>query len=771
MAAVKAGEHVVQMFPDILNRDAFYNREHPTLDPSSLAYIEYWRKEKKRCIEGWWVQEEAGHWRWMNPTLYHYINHCEILIVDEENNARYYSLPDLCDTEFIITNYMTACFGFSGFTDDLIYTCNELVKKYNDAKRGEEDAYGRAIKITALDQRRLDKDPYVKKADGTFKEYIEPYEYLKLHHDRPMGYHLYGNVPQNAFCFTARSSGKSYITASEAVREYSFDGLKYYDNTLFPTPKKIVGEVMVGASDPTKTDELTMKIAHMLTNYKGAYEGKDRAVPSPFSKNSKGSLTTGSTYQHIYKKKVKGQWTTAGSKSVIYTVNYGSDVNAGASKRLSKQFVDEVGLIPDADEAHGVSKYSKQGGGSKYGVTVYTGTGGQVLKIEASKKMFYNPAQYDIYSIEDVWENKGRIGLFIPGYYSLRHHKDENGNTRLLEALEEVLGEREKLASFVDPLPLIQEKMYMPLKPSEMFYSIADNILPGALALERINELEEDKLWEKCASIGRFGWGDVKKRTAVWEEVPDLRKNVILDLSLERYKDKTGAFVIYQHPLEGLEKYVHKVVYDPYRKDGKGESYASILVYVGIPRGGQGMSDTLVGEYIGRPVTVDEAHTIAIQAAMYFNAKILVERNVVGFIKWAKDNQYVHLLQEEPYEAINEGVKNRKKTFQYGVEMTAPLKVHALQLLRKWMLEPRKRDDEGKVLKTSIGIQYSLRLLNETANFGEGNFDHISAMLLLMLWIDQDGKQTREEKTEERVEDFEKFFKERSSSYYNPLLR
>ena len=772
----------VKMFPDIINRNVFYNRNHPKLDPRTSEYILYWRQEKRRCIEGYWAEEAPNHWRWMNPTLYFYINHDEILLVDPENNSRYHAPPSLDDNEWVVTNYLTAAFGFSGFTGDEKTTCHELVGKYYAAQNDESDHYGRKIRFTKADEVNLAKIPYLHKPDGSLKEYMEPFEYLKLSHEKPKGYHLYANSPRNAMIFTARSNGKSYILASDAKREFTFGGDKYYDNPEFPAKMKpdgspIIrpGEIMVGGPDPSKTLELCAKIEHGLDNLKGEFDDGEVLYPAPFFKKRVGSFIVGGTIKASYQKKIKGQWKTIKDGSFIQIVNYGTDLNAGASKRLTKQYVDEVGLLEGADEMHGVSKFSKAGGGVKFGSTIYAGTGGDLTKIDSSKKLFYSPHIYDIYTIQDYWENKGRIGLFMPGYYSLRQYKDDNGNTIYDAAIAEVMEERERLAASPDPLPLIQEKMFMPLVPSEMFYSIQDNIFTAAYAIERINELEEDNSWEIEASVGKLDYIDNKGSGVVWSEVPAYRKRVITDLMLDKYAEKEGAIVIYEHPNpdELEQKNLYKVVYDPYAKDGKGESYASVIVYKGIPNGtpsGRKL-DTIVGEYLGRPTTTEEAHTIAVKMALYFQTKVLFEDNTPGFKKWCVDNKFFHLLQAEPWDAVNDGhTGKRTRTYKVGVHMTPPLKQHCLQLLRTWTLEPRERDMDGRIIRTTMHEIWSLRLLHEIVNFGEGNYDHISAMLLLMLWINQDGKITKEEVTNERVNDFDSFFTSSKGRFYNPLL-
>lgn len=762
----------VELFPKIINRKAFYNREHPVLNPHTHAYINYWKQEKKRCIEGWWVKEAKNHWRWMYPTLYFYINHWEILIIDEVEKARYYDNPELADCEWIIFAYHTAASGFSGFTEDDNYSCNLLLKKRLMERNGELDDFGREVKLTTKEKDLLYTNPYVRKKNGAYKEYMDAFDYLKLHHEKQQGTPLYDNTPINELKLTARGNGKSYCDSAMAGHEYTFDGAKYYENPLFPNKRKTLGEIMVGAANPTKTGDFTEKLQHGLENFSGRYDDGESEYPPPFFKKGAGSFDVGESYRNYYKKQINGEWKWVGTKSVIYTTNFGVDVNAGASKRLSKQFVDEVGLIESADEMLGVSKYSKKAGGVSFGLTSLSGTGGDIEKIDAAKRMFYNPLMYDIYPIRDEWEGKGWIALFLPAYYSDRTNKDENGNTIFEDAIQPLLEERDKLSRSADPLPLIQEKMFNPLVPSEMFYSTADNILPAGLATERINELEENQMWDRKVSVGSLEWGNSHRTAVKWHEKPSERKLVISDMLLDKYADKTGRIAIYEHPADIIEDRLYKVVYDPYKIDNKGESYASILVYKGIPKGkDQGeMQDVIVGEYLGRPGIVDNAHEIAIKIAMYFKTKVLFERNVPGFKKYCITNKFVHIMQPEPYEAIHDGVPGKKRTNEFGVVMTGPLKQHALQSLRTWFLEPVDFDIEGNITRYRIGKQYSLRLLNEVVNFGDGNFDHISSILLLMLWIDQDGKVPLQERVQERVDEFDEFFKQRTNSMYNPFL-
>ena len=88
------------------------------------------------------------------------------------------------------------------------------------------------------------------------------------------------------------------------------------------------------------------------------------------------------------------------------------------------------------------------------------GTGGNVKYINGTKKLFYNPSQYDYYEFEDVHENSGKIGLFIPATYAYNELKDEDGNTDLDAALEMCVQIRNEKATADTSMPLDMEMMY-----------------------------------------------------------------------------------------------------------------------------------------------------------------------------------------------------------------------------------------------------------------------------------------------------------------------
>lgn len=84
----------------------------------------------------------------------------------------------------------------------------------------------------------------------------------------------------------------------------------------------------------------------------------------------------------------------------------------------------------------------------KSGTLMMLGTGGDMEKgtLDAAE-MFYNPEAYDILSFTDDWENRGRIGYFIPAYIALNEYKDERGFSDVEAAKARLQKARDKARS------------------------------------------------------------------------------------------------------------------------------------------------------------------------------------------------------------------------------------------------------------------------------------------------------------------------------------
>ena len=163
-----------------------FKTEVPKLHPLSSQYISFWREERRRCIEGYWV---GGVY--MPPALYFYINYATIKKNKTPNSPKSFGRPDLRDIDWDLFRYYTEARGFSGFALDPNYTSLRLV---NDESFSIE--YLRTFYPSAF------------KDDGTLKAYVPAREYLSKQHPVSLGAPLFENPLQNFMVMGARNWGK-----------------------------------------------------------------------------------------------------------------------------------------------------------------------------------------------------------------------------------------------------------------------------------------------------------------------------------------------------------------------------------------------------------------------------------------------------------------------------------------------------------------------------------------------------------------------------------
>jgi hypothetical protein len=105
-----------------------------------------------------------------------------------------------------------------------------------------------------------------------------------------------------------------------------------------------------------------------------------------------------------------------------------------------------------------------------------------------------------------------------------------------------------------------------------------------------------------------------------------------------------------------------------------------------------------------------------------------------------------HILAPTPKQIIEKALRDPSFKYDVGIPMTNPLKQYALRLTQQWLLDEKKSYIEELADGTSREItERNLNtikddlLLEELIQYNDkGNFDRVSAFLLLMLWIEQD---------------------------------
>ena len=746
-------EYVVpDLFPyKMQQRDLFYLRDHPIqLPPESAVYDQYWGDFEKKCIEGHWVEDKGGTWVYMMPKLFYFINYVTIV-----SASRTRIKPYLRDIEWIMYTFWLCCEGFSGFENDDKYTSHYLAKKMLDGT------------IDDVEKDKIPPSCFNKKKE--LKEYVDPWTFLTRTYliddpRGPLGRPLYSpskkskSNPEsglldtlnrlNGFILSSRGIGKTLTMFQGIVmHEYTFGGVKFMEDLQNTGRQLIIG---LGCGTQTQLERSMNTMKSFYDNQPGKYRYEDTDDPDymgAFYKNYQGSFVVGKSFQHIIKGGAGGnQIEHFGSTIQSGVLGTGKgDILAGDRQRLI--VLEEFGLLGKLlEEVFNSAKDSMKLDKKKVGHLLGGGTGGNLKKIKEPKKVWENPDGYEAFGIPNYWSGKPdkKVGLFISCLYQYRDYDDGQGNINLMSALARFKKDKKKWAGEMDSLAFSSELMQNPLVPRDMLISNARSIYPKREAQHQLSDIEENDLWQKFANTGTLEWSKTDPRKEVkFVKDMDHTNRAITEYSPDFDKvNKAGRFVMFETPSEFIPDYTYFVCYDPtVPKDDDGTSLNGVVVYKHFNSNKGWLSDGIAAVWVGRMPTLEENYEQVIKIAKYFNAKIFVETNTGGFIKWCEDRGHFNMLQADSYRLEKElGQGKWKRNYhQVGCQMTGRKKVYATSKLRDWLMEPRSVDAvTGAPMKRNINLIFSKRILNELINHNpEGNYDLLSCLLLLMILMDQ----------------------------------
>jgi len=707
----------------INNRNSFLFREYPNYHPESLKYLEFWKTVKRRVIEGYWGQDatdtsEKGMWRFMPPQLYFYANLCYILHKKEgaaKNAPRRKVHPNLDDIDWDFSYKWIEARGFSGFSEDNEYTCCRDVEAFHKGKLLEED---------------VPKSAFNKK--GELKKYIPVRNYINKLFDRAMGVPLFDNEAKNLVLLGSRGAGKSFWASQLVIlHEIITDGAKEYTEESIKSPAKV--ELFVGAAIASKSAELLEKTLMALNNLPGVWKpGTEEEIPSPLYKRATGSLLQPSKVPWTckYQKKFGGEWQWVGSHSSIkhgtWTIE---NPEAAAGGRYNIVVCEEFGLLPNSMQVH-MSNIPTMYIEHKFGTALYLGTGGNIEKIQQSQTIFSEPESYDALEFDDIWENTGKIGYFIPATYSDRKYKDSQGNTKVEEAMAYFMAKREKAKKAKSSNALDMEMQNYPLVPSEMFLNKNRNDYPLSDLKHRLAELmTSDKLLNSTYK-GKFSInedGDIKWKN---EEVLPIRDYPLKNENAE------GCVEMFYMPQRDIDDKIpfgrYIAALDPVDDDAdsqdSGLSLQSFFIY-------DLWTEKVVLEYSGRTQFAKDFYEQCRRALIYYNARMLYENQKKGVFTYFDQKNSLYLLEDTPPELrdmdMQKGstVGNKGK----GVYATPALnKWGRQQLGPAWMNTQAVNKPDGV---TNTGTLLSVGLIKEAMLYNPDiNADRISAFGILMIF-------------------------------------
>lgn len=733
----------IDQYVRINNKKNFLLESIPDYYPGTRKHSTFWKGEIKKCVEGFWSQDKEnaedtseGDWRFMPPNLYFYVNHGSITFETKGKRSGKVDRPDLRDLEWEIFYNYELCKGFSGFNKEPKYSCNVLLKENLTDDELKEHCYDEEGNF---DKERRDN---LFKENGERKEYVPAKEYIRKLHDDNYGNTVYFNPVKNLFILGTRGLGKSYsIGVGLILHTFLFDGMSRYN--LSGVNKRPKRSILVGAPKSDKSTDLLNKTFSAFINLDKLIDPDNLGnKKNPLSKIVSGTLNpnnAGSTFRHRYKKKVGNQEIWGGTGTEIKHVTYTKqDPSAGVGGRYILSVIEEIGLLENIIAVHAANE-NTQRLDDKFGVSVYIGTGGEFEKIIEAEQIFRNPKEFTCLDFDDVYEETGKIGWFIPYHYSRNKWKDQNGNTDLEKAHKDILKERKEKRS--NPVAYQSHITYLPIKPSEMFTSNKGSIFPAVELKEVRRKLAAGDNYKKKSKAIKTYFDPASEEGVSYivdEDAQPLYHST-------KYDDLKGCPLMYEEPIK-INGKVPDDMYiaglDPFWKDYIPEkpSLGSfwIMKNYNYAPAGYGYSQ-IVLEYTARP---EGGHLV-------FNTELekLLRLYNIGprsfFVENDKGENTLLYFKKKPelmhMLGFTTSVLNKKTGVAsnptFGVSTANHLvKKKIIEYLYEWLIEERTQID-GVTLR-NMDIIPSIGLVEELIKFDwEGNFDRVMGFAMAIIGL------------------------------------
>lgn len=521
------------------------------------------------------------------------------------------------------------------------------------------------------------------------------------------GLPLYEDPIKGIMIIAGRGSGKSYSMAGMGIG---------YEYTFFPNT-----ELVVSAGETKYSVPHMQKVKFGLDNLPGDTQVSNTFFPSPFKHqrikdNWQGEVRSG------YTEKVGNSWVEKGYNSRILHRVYENNPTACNGLRPVVQVMEEIGMFPNLTESFNNTVECWMNGAEQFGTPILIGTGGDMERgtVDASK-MFFDPDAYNIVSFDDLYEQRGKIGFFLPAWKGLNQFKDSNGFTDREAAVEYLERRREEKRRASDKRAYYSELQNQPLKPSEAFLRKTGNMFPTADLQEQLARVTTD---EKLKNLGQTGVLTINPSTAKVE----FRQADLVPADFPPSDESEGCVVIWEHPKENAPFGLYIAGIDPYDQDkaDSSPSLGSCFIYKRFFNAGE-TYNILVAEYTGRPATANEFYETVRRLLIYYNAKALYENQLKGLKQYFEMKQSLHLLKEQP-KILKEIAPTSKVERGYGLHMSKEIKAYGERLINQWLLEER---GDGVMNLHTI---YSPALLKELIVYNdEGNFDRVIALMMSLI--------------------------------------
>jgi hypothetical protein len=453
--------------------------------------------------------------------------------------------------------------------------------------------------------------------------------------------------------------------------------------------------------------------------------------------------------------------TEGGYLSSIISVSFFNNKDAAIGKDGIRIKLEELSNFENFDGVMGVLEPTTRTGSYTTGFIVAFGTGGSEQgKWIIFERNFYQPTRHKFLGFENVWDKNARntiCGFYKPYWWGLqgqlgdKFSLDENGNSDYLTAIE--ISKKERKFKYEDGD--VSESDFILYcgqysnTPSEAFSGSTSGIFSSQELSSHIKDVFSNDA-HKYYSDGILTVEDGVTKFITHSTIRAKK----LDYEIHPYVDevpvKTGTDVhgcirVWHHPTIPEDSKGTDIYYgiaDPVaidkNKDSIGikDSLNSFQIWMQPRRGFRAKGDILVCSYRGRMDRTEDTDRLFMYMLIYYSCRGLVEINrgnlKANFNKWGRSN----LLYRNPIRLLEmkeKGNRMDETNVPIGINMEGKLKEEALLQLKSFIYTTYSTDDTNYIKFVLHDIS-EISILRELDKFdGYGNFDTISALLLLVI--------------------------------------
>lgn len=422
---------------------------------------------------------------------------------------------------------------------------------------------------------------------------------------------------------------------------------------------------------------------------------------------------------------------------------------------------DEAGSWPDLLKAVIQGEALVNIGGSRFGIKIIGGTGGDKgPNLAGLKEIYYNPEAYDVLPFRHSYTQTGEValtGFFIPAFAQVWECLDKRGFCDKERAKKILQKDRDKFLN--SPEGLIQHCAEYCWNAEEAFNLEGDNKFNRILITDQLAEIRLHKRGPR-PERGNLEY--------IFKTGKQTKENI--DGFKWTPNDKSKLQIL-EHPIWSSE-FKHSPTYKFYDPESIGNQYNEMrdLYIAGVDGIDIGANDTsketrdpsdfcivilkrmmglqepqIVAMYKDRPGDEREAFKIAIRLCQYYNAKVNIEATRKSFYTWAKDKGYGNFFVRRPKATMTSDL-SRTLSNQIGTPAT------------KQIIEQHTSLTANFVEDYCHTIWFE-EILQELMSYNDENktkFDIVASLGMVFL-LDQELSQRVPTEVKKEVEAFEDF--------------